>query len=106
MSAANSRVPVAVPAAQRRPHRRVDRDMYRSGLDRRDRGGAIAAVVAIHAALLFALLHMSGKIDLADPQSVLRVFDVGQPPPPPPPPPQQKQPKPKAKEGGSAPKHI
>jgi protein TonB len=81
--------------------------MYRSGLDRRDRGGAIAAVVAIHAGLLFALLHMSGRIDLTDPQSVLRVFDVGHPPPPPPsPPPQKQQPKPKEKEGASAPKNI
>jgi protein TonB len=80
--------------------------MYRSDLDRRDKGGAIAAVIAVHAALLFALLHMSGKIDLGDPQSVLRVFDVGQPPPPPPPPQQRQQPKPKEKEGGSAPKNI
>ena len=46
--------------------------MYRSDLNSRDKGGAIAAVVAVHAALLFALLHMSGKIDLANPQSVLR----------------------------------
>jgi protein TonB len=44
-------------------------------------------VIAIHAALLFAFLHMSGRIDLADPQSALRVFDVAKPPPPPPPPP-------------------
>jgi protein TonB len=58
---------------------------------------------------LFALLHMSGKIDLADPQSVLRVFDVSTPPPPQPPPPpaqQRQQSKPKEKEGGSAPKNI
>jgi protein TonB len=82
--------------------------MYRTDLNKRDKGGAIAAVIAVHAALLFALLHMSGKINLEDPQSVLRVFDVGQPPPPPPPPPpaQKQQPKPKEKEGGSAPKNI
>jgi protein TonB len=81
---------------------------YRTDLKPRDKGGAIAAVIAVHALLLFALLQMSGKIDLADPQSVLRVFDVGQPPPPPPPPPpaQKQQPKPKEKEGGSAPKNI
>ena len=42
----------------------------------RDKGGAIAAVIAIHAALLFAFLILSGKIDLAEPQSVLAVFDV------------------------------
>src|SRR4051794_11336005 len=81
--------------------------MYRSDLNTRDRGGAVAAVVAIHAVLLFVLLHMSGKIDLADPQSAMRVFDVGKVPPPPPPPQTQKQqPKPKEKEGGSAPKNI
>ena len=79
---------------------------YRTDLNNRDKGGAIAAVIAVHAALLFALLHMSGRIDLGDPQSVMRVFDVGQPPPPPPPPAQKQQPKPKEKEGGSAPKNI
>jgi protein TonB len=84
--------------------------MYRSNLDTRDKGGAIAAVIAVHAALLFALLHISGRMDLSDPQSVLRVFDIAPPtpPPPPPPPPQkrQQQAKPKQKEGGSAPKNI
>ena len=81
--------------------------MYRSDLNPRDRSGAIAAVVVIHALLLFALLHMSGKIDLSDPQSVMRVFDVNEVPPPPPPPPAQKpSAKPKEKEGGSAPKNI
>jgi periplasmic protein TonB len=80
---------------------------YRSDLKTRDKSGAIAAVVAVHAALLFALLHISGKFGLADPESALRVFDIVTPPPPPPPPPQQKaQPKPKEKEGGSAPKNI
>lgn len=51
---------------------------------------------------------MSGKIDLSDPQSALRVFDINATPPPPPPPPPQRQQKakPKEKEGGSAPKNI
>ncbi len=81
--------------------------MYRAGLNNRDRGGAIAAVAAIHALLLFALLHMSGKMDLADSQSVLRVFDLRDIPPLPPPPRlQTQQPKPRKKEGGSAPKNI
>ena len=81
--------------------------MYRPDLNSRDRGGAIAAVIAIHAALLFALLHMSGKIDMADPQAVLRVFDIDPEKPPPPPPPQQReQPKPRETEGGSSPKNI
>jgi periplasmic protein TonB len=82
--------------------------MYRSNLNRRDKGGAIVAVIAIHAALLFAFLHISGKMEFANPQSVLRVFNVGEvpPPPPPPPPEQRQQAKPKEKEGGSAPKNI
>jgi len=46
-------------------------------------------------------------MDLGNPQSVLRVFDVNAVPPPPPASPQQKpQIKPKEKEGGSAPKNI
>jgi len=82
--------------------------MYRDHLRAKDRGGAIAAVIAIHAALLLVLLNISGRMDLGDEQSVLRVFDVRalQQPPPPPPPQQRAQPKPKQKEGGSAPKNI
>ena len=82
--------------------------MYRSNLNSRDKGGAIAAVIAIHIALLFAFLHMSGKISLGDPQAALRVFNLSDipPPPPPPPPTQSQRSKPKEKEGGSAPKNI
>jgi protein TonB len=79
---------------------------YRNDIGARDRGGAIAAVVGIHALLLFALLHLSGRIDLTDPQSALRTFDFSEVPPPPPPPPQQQPAKPKEREGGSAPKNI
>ena len=80
--------------------------MYRSDLNPRDRSGAIAAVAAIHAALLFAFLNLSGKLDLANPQSAMRVFDITEVAPPPPPPPQARQSRPKEKEGGSAPKNI
>jgi protein TonB len=81
--------------------------MYRSSLGAKDRGASIAAVVAIHAALLFAFLNMSGKLDMVDTQRALSVFDVSPTKPPPPPPPKQApQPKPKKKEGGSAPKNI
>jgi protein TonB len=81
---------------------------YRTDISNRDRGGAIAAVLGIHAALLLAFLHLSGKMDVTSQQSVLRMFDLTQPPPPPPPPPplQKQQPKPKEKEGGSAPPNI
>jgi protein TonB len=79
---------------------------YRTDISSRDRSGAIAAVVAIHAALLFAFLHMSGKLDLSDTQRALKIFNLSNAPQPPPPPPLRRQPKPKAKEGGSAPKNI
>jgi protein TonB len=78
---------------------------YRTDVNSRERSGAIAAVIAIHAALLVAFLNLSGKIDLADPQSALRVFDLSDKSPPPHPS-QREQPKPKQKEGGSAPKNI
>ena len=80
--------------------------MYRSNLNSSDKGRAIAAVIVIHALLLFALLHMSGKIDLSDPQSVMRVFDLRDAVPPPPPPVETQQPRPKEKEGGAAPKNM
>lgn len=81
---------------------------YRSDLNTRDKSGAITAVIAVHAGLLLALLNMSGKLDLANPQNPLNVFNISalKPPPPPPPPVQKPQPKPKEKEGGSAPKNI
>ena len=76
--------------------------MYRSDLGTGHKSGAIIAAAAVNAAMLLAFLQMSGKIDLAEPQSALRVFDIGQkpPPPPPPPPPQHQTPKPKGKGGG------
>jgi protein TonB len=84
--------------------------MYRSDLNASDKSGAIAAVVVVHAALLLVLLQLSGRMDLTEPQSVLRVFDVNEVPPPPPvsveqPKPQQK-PKPKASEGAASPQNV
>ena len=78
---------------------------YRTDVNNRDRGGAIAAVVAIHAALLFAFLHMSGTIDLSDTQSPLRLFDLSRTAPPPPSE-QRPRSKPKEKSGGAAPKNL
>ena len=83
--------------------------MYRSDLKPRDKGGALVAVAAIHAGLAFALLHLSGTVDLTDPQRELQVFDVRDIVAPPPPPPVEKQVEkenPKEKEGASAPKNI
>ncbi|GAA4745881.1 hypothetical protein GCM10023264_09250 [Sphingomonas daechungensis] len=84
--------------------------MYRSDLKTRDKSGAVAAVIAIHAGLLFAFLHLSGKMNLADPQTVLRVFEITEaelPPPTPdlPQPAEQKQ-KPKEQEGAASEKNL
>jgi protein TonB len=80
---------------------------YRTDIGPRDRGGAIAAVIAVHAALLLVLLNLSGKMDLGSAESAMSVFNItSPPPPPPPPPPQQRQQKQPRKEGGSAPKNI
>jgi protein TonB len=79
---------------------------YRTDIGNRDRTAALAAVIAIHAALFYALMHLSGPMDIPGAESVIRVFDIAQPPPPPPPPPPPKKEstaKPKEKEGGSAP---
>jgi protein TonB len=83
--------------------------MYRSDLNRRDKSGAIAAVIVVHAALLFALLHASGHFPLASTQEVLRIFDVNEVPPPLPPPirqPEQQKQKPKAAQGAASAKNI
>ena len=85
--------------------------MYRSNLKTRDKSGAIAAVIAIHAVLLFMLLHLSGRIDLADSQSVMRVFDVNEVPPPrpptlEPPKPAQETQKPKEQEGAASARNV
>lgn len=58
--------------------------MYRPTLNARDRTGVIAAVIAIHAGLAFAFLHMSGTVDLIPDQRDLQIFDIRQPDPPPP----------------------
>ena len=81
---------------------------YRTDVNARDKGGAIIAVLAVHAMLLLALLNLSGTIHVRDPESALSVIDLAKPPPPPPPPPptQRQQAKPREKEGGSAPKNV
>jgi protein TonB len=79
--------------------------MQRSWVTRRERAGAIVLVVAVHAALLAALLTLAPRNLLPESLAApLKVFDVLPPKPPPPPPPPQaesrKAPKP---EGASAP---
>ncbi len=86
--------------------------MYRSDLNAKDKSGALVGVGLVHAGLLFVLLHLSGKMDLAHPESVLRVFEINEVAPPPPlpdpvrPQPQQDKQKPKASEGAASPKNI
>jgi protein TonB len=79
---------------------------YRTDINTRDRSGAIAAVVAIHALLLFVFLNLSGKLPLMAPDDPLRIIEISQIAPPPPPVLQRQRPKPREKEGGSAPKNI
>jgi protein TonB len=79
--------------------------MYRSDLGTKDRSGAIAAVIAIHAALLVAFLNISGRMPLPASESVLQVLDIKSPDPLPPPQ-EKQQPRQKRKEGGAAPPNI
>lgn len=86
--------------------------MYAAKLKTRDKGGAIAAVIGIHAALAFALLNLSGTISLTDAQRDLQVFDVREIEPPPPPEPpvvEERRPEPdraEEPEGAAAPENI
>jgi periplasmic protein TonB len=75
---------------------------YRSDISSRDRGAAIAAVIAIHGILLLALLHLSGRIDLGDPQAGLTVLSLHELPRPRPPERARRQ----KRAGASAPKNI
>jgi protein TonB len=77
---------------------------YRSQVQPRDKAAAIAAVVAIHAALLLAFLNLAGAMDAPPREAAFHVFDLARPPPPPPRP--RQQPRVREKEGGSAPKNI
>jgi protein TonB len=44
----------------------------------------LAAVIAVHAVLAFALMHLSGTVDLIPEQADLQIFDINAPEPPPP----------------------
>ena len=80
---------------------------YQTHISGSDRSGAVLGVIAIHAVLVLVFMHLAGKMDLPDRQSVLSVFNLQPPPPPPPPPPQVKvQPKAAHKEGASSPPNI
>ena len=59
--------------------------MYRPRPSPRDRIATISFVLAIHAALAFAFLNLSGPLREILPEEAIAVFDVTTPPPPPPP---------------------
>lgn len=80
--------------------------MYRPSLNTRDRTGVLAGVVAIHAGLAFALLHLSGTVDLIPEQVGLQVFDVIKPQPPPPVVIQEVEEKAPEKDGEASPPNI
>ncbi len=58
--------------------------MYQPRPSARDRAATIALVLAIHAALGFALINLSGNVREVLPEDVVEMFDVMLPPPPPP----------------------
>ncbi len=85
--------------------------MYQARPSPRDRAATIALVVAIHAALGFALINLSGNVRNMLPQEVIETFDISEPPPPPPPPvveklPEPEKAKPKQDEGAASAKNI
>jgi protein TonB len=57
--------------------------MYQPQLSPRDRAATITMVVAIHVALVFALINLSPPLREQLPQEVVEIFDVTEPPPPP-----------------------
>jgi protein TonB len=60
---------------------------YTGTADRPDRAKAIAAVIAVHAALAFAILSGLNVNMVRQAVEQLKTFDIKEPPPPPPPPP-------------------
>ena len=84
--------------------------MYQPRPSPRDRAATLALVVAIHVALGFALINLSGSVREALPQDVVEMFDVTVPPPPAPPVveklPEPEKAKPKKDEGAASAKNI
>jgi periplasmic protein TonB len=56
--------------------------MYQPQLTARDRAATISLVVALHVALVFALINLSPPLRDQLPQEVVEIFDVTEPPPP------------------------
>ena len=83
--------------------------MYRPTPSLRDRAGPLVAVMLLHVALGYALLHLSGAdVELAR-RADMAIFDVAIPPPPPPPVVEERkveQQKPKKAADAAAPRNI
>ena len=81
--------------------------MYRSDLKPGDRAGTLVLVAAIHVALAYAFLNLSGTMRVIEREIIPQLIDVEVEPPPPP---IVEVPldsdKPKAKEGAASPKNI
>lgn len=56
--------------------------MYEPRPSPRDRAATLAGVLAIHGALLFALINLAPQARNKLPQEVIEIFDVTEPPPP------------------------
>jgi protein TonB len=67
---------------------------YRGTADRPDRAKAIAGVIAVHAALAFAILSGLNVRMVSQAVEQLKTFDIREPPPPPPQPPPPPTPRP------------
>jgi len=82
--------------------------MYQPQLTPRDRAATILMVVAIHVALVFALINLSPPLREQLPEEVVEIFDVTEPPPPPAVEqiPEHEQAKPEREEGAASPKNI
>jgi protein TonB len=77
---------------------------YRGTADRPDKAKAIAAVIAVHAVLAFAILTGLNVEMVRGAVESLKTFDIRQPPPPPPEPPPPPKPRPReAKKAEGAP---
>lgn len=79
--------------------------MKRSAIDTKDRAGAIAAVIAIHAGIVLLLLNAQGRLPtLTERSPPIETFDVTEvlPPEPPPPVVEQVEEKPMEREAGEA----
>ena len=81
--------------------------MYRPSLNGRERSTSLAAVLAIHAALAFAFLNLSGALPVVDREDLTELISIAVEPPPPPVVeiPVEEEPAPK-KEGAASPKNI